>query len=143
MNKPAVLFLCTNNAVRSQMAEGLLKKKAAERFDAYSAGTEPKEIHDLTIQVMREVGIDLSGQRPKHVREYLGRLPVRVAIFVCQKAEQGCPTLWPGALTQLEWPLDDPAAFAGNDDERVARFRSVRDQLDTKITTWLAELSSG
>jgi|GEM_PF-157731 len=142
MSKPAVLFLCTNNAVRSQMAEGLLKKKAAEHFDAYSAGTEPKEIHPLTIQVMSEVGIDLSGQRPKDLRQYLGKLPVRVAIFVCQKAEEKCPTVWPGALTRLEWPFEDPAACQGGEEERIAKFRFVRDQIDHKIATWLTELSS-
>jgi len=142
MNKPAVLFLCTKNAVRSQMAEALLKKKAAEHFDAYSAGTEPKEIHHLTIQVMSEVGIDLSGQRPKDLRQYLGKLAVRVAIFVCQKAEEKCPTLWPGALTRLEWPFEDPAACQGGEEERIAMFRFVRDQIDHKITTWLTELST-
>ena len=140
MNKPAVLFLCTNNAVRSQMAEALLKKKAADHFDAYSAGTEPKEIHPLTIRVMSEVGIDLSGQRPKDLRQYLGKLAVRVAIFVCQKAEEKCPTLWPGALNRMEWPFEDPAACDGTDEERVAKFRSVRDQIDQKITAWLTQV---
>jgi arsenate reductase len=142
VSKPAVLFLCTNNAARSQMAEGLLRKKAAEHFDAYSAGTEPKEIHPLAIKVMSEVGIDLSGQQSKDLRTFLGRLPVRVAIFVCQKAEVKCPAIWPGALARMEWPLEDPAAVEGNEDERIAKFRSIRDQIDQKITTWLAELST-
>jgi len=141
MDKPAVLFLCTNNAVRSQMAEALLKKKGADKFDAYSAGTEPKEIHPLTIKVMSEVGIDLSAQHPKALREFLGRLAVQYAVFVCPKAEEKCPTLWPGALNRLEWPFDDPSAFVGTEEERIAKFRSVRDQIDLKITTWLAQLS--
>lgn len=141
MSKPAVLFLCTNNAVRSQMAEALLKRKAADHFDAYSAGTEPKEnIHPLTLRVMSEVGIDLTGQRPKALSEYLGRLPVRVAISVCPRAEDKCPTLWPGALARLEWPFEDPAACEGDEDVRIAKFRTVRDQIDEKITTWLTEL---
>ncbi len=143
MNKPAILFLCTNNAVRSQMAEAFLKKRAADHFDAYSAGTEPKEnIHPLTVQVMNEVGIDMSGQRPKGLYEYLGRLPVRVAISVCPRAEEKCPTTWPGALARLEWPFDDPDNCDGSDEERIARFRAVRDQIDGKISTWLQELAS-
>jgi arsenate reductase len=141
MNKPAVLFLCTNNAVRSQMAEAFLKKRAAEQFDAYSAGTEPKEIHPLTIRVMNEVGIDLSGQRPKDLRQFLGRLAVRYAVFVCKKAEEKCPTIWPGALNRIEWPFDDPAACDGSEEEQVKKFREVRDQIDKKIADWLAELS--
>jgi arsenate reductase len=144
MSKPAVLFLCTNNAARSQMAEALLRTKAAESFDVYSAGTEPKpDIDPLTIRVMREVGIDLSGQHPKGLLEYLGRLPVRVAISVCPRAEDKCPTLWPGALARLEWPFEDPAACAGSDDERLEKFRTVRDQIDRKITDWLTELTAG
>ena len=119
-----------------------MRKKAADHFDAYSAGTEPREIHPLTIRVMQEVGIDLTGQRPKDVRQFLGRLPVRVAIFVCKREEQKCPSVWPGALTRLEWPFEDPAICEGTEDQRIAKFRSVRDQMDQKITSWLAELSA-
>lgn len=143
MGKLAVLFLCTHNAARSQMAEAILKKRAAEHFDAYSAGSEPTEsIHPLTLRVMSEVGIDLSGQKPKHLSQFLGRLPVRVAISVCPKAEDKCPTSWPGTLSQLEWPVEDPTVCEGTEDERLARFRSVRDQIDEKITTWLTELTT-
>jgi len=137
MSKPAVLFLCTNNAVRSQMAEAILKKKASDRFEAYSAGMEPTEIHPMTIRVMSEVGIDLSGQRSKNLRQYLGKLTVHVAIFVCPKAEKLCPIMWLGALNRLEWPFEDPAAQVGNEEEQIAKFRSVRDQIDQKITTWI------
>jgi arsenate reductase (thioredoxin) len=142
MTKPTVLFLCTNNAVRSQMAEAFLKKRAADHFDAYSAGTQPlPSVHPLTIRVMSEVGIDLSQQRPKGLYEYLGRLPVRVAIFVCPKSEDKCPIMWPGALARLEWPFDDPAAQQGAEEEKLARFRAVRDQIDSRVTTWLTQLS--
>lgn len=131
-----VLFLCTHNAARSQMAEALLRTKASESFDVYSAGTDPKAAIDpLTVRVMSEVGIDLSGQRPKGLLEYLGRLPVRVAISVCPKAEDKCPTLWPGALARL--------ACQGNADERQEKFRAVRDQIDQKITGWLTGLTAG
>jgi arsenate reductase len=141
MNKPAVLFLCTNNAARSQMAEALLKKRAAEHFDAYSAGAEPKEIHPLTIRVMSEVGIDLNGHQSKHLRLFLGRLAVSVVVFVCPRAEEKCPTTWPGALNRMEWPFDDPAAHEGSDEERLQKFREVRDQIDQKIADWLTQLS--
>jgi arsenate reductase len=142
MSKPAVLFLCTNNAVRSQMAEALLKKKAGEILDAYSAGTEPTEIHPLTIKVMNEVGIDLTGQRPKALRDFLGRLAVGYVISVCPKAEEKCPMYWPGPVTRLEWAFDDPAEAKGTEEEQIAKFRSVRDEIDQKITSWLNEVSS-
>jgi arsenate reductase len=141
VSKPAVLFLCTNNAVRSQMAEALLNKKAAGQFEAHSAGTEPKEIHPLTIRVMSEVGINLSGHRPKDLRQYLGKLAVCYAIFLCPRAEDKCPVIWPGALNRLEWPFEDPATQDGTEDERIAKFRSVRDRIDERITAWLKELS--
>ena len=141
MDKPVVLFLCTNNAARSQMAEALLKKRAAERFDAYSAGTEPKDIHPLTIRVMNEIGIDLSGRQAKHLRLFLGRLAVRYAIFVCRRAEEKYPITWPGALNRLEWPIEDPAAQEGSDEECLQKFREVRDQIDKRIADWLADLS--
>ncbi len=140
MTRPVVLFLCTNNSARSQMAEAFLKKKAADEFDVYSAGTDPKEIHPLTHRVMDEIGISLSGQKSKGLRAFLGRLPVRYAIFVC-KVEDNCPTLWPGALERLEWPFEDPAAFEGTKEEKLVKFRSVRDQINEKITTWLEEVS--
>jgi arsenate reductase len=124
------------------MAEALLKKRAGDIFDAYSAGTEPTEIHPLTIKVMSEVGIDVSGQHPKPLRDFLGRLPVRYVVFVCPKAENKCPIFWPGAVKRLEWAFEDPAETKGTEEERIATFRSVRDQIDQKITGWLKELSS-
>lgn len=143
MTRPAVLFLCTHNAARSQMAEGFLRAKAPEHFDVYSAGSAPKEAIDpLAVRVMGEVGIDLSGQHPKGLFEYLGRLPVRVAISVCPQAEDQCPTLWPGALARLQWPFEDPAACPGSDAERLEKFRAVRDQIDRRISAWLVELTA-
>jgi arsenate reductase len=141
MTKPAVLFLCTNNAVRSQMAEAIFRRKAADAFDIYSAGSEPREIHPLTIRVMNEVGIDVSGQRSKDLRQFLGRLPVHFAIFVCQQAEDSCPINWPGALQRLKWPFEDPAACDGTEQQRIAKFRSVRDQIRAKIDAWMTDLA--
>lgn len=144
MSKPTVLFLCTNNAARSQMAEALLRTKAPETFDVYSAGTDPKpSIDPLTVRVMSEVGIDVSRQHPKGLLEYLGRLPVRVAISVCPRTEDKCPTMWPGAMARIEWPFEDPAACQGSEDERLEKFRRVRNQIDQKITDWLAEMTAG
>ena len=137
--KPAVLFLCTGNSARSQMAEGLLRKAAGDRFDVYSAGTAPKGIHPLTIRVMNEIGIDVSGQRSKHLDEYLGKLPVRYLVIVCDNANRECPSTWPGAFTRLVWLFDDPAACQGTDDERLEKFRLVRDQIATRIKAWLPQ----
>jgi arsenate reductase len=140
MNKPAVLFVCTHNAARSQMAEALLKHRAGEHFDAYSAGAEPTEIHPRTVRVLRELGIDASGQHAKPLKAYLGKLAINYAIFVCKNAEERCPTLWPSALVRMSWPFDDPTAATGSEDDRLAKFRAVRDQIDAKISAWLNEL---
>jgi arsenate reductase len=138
--KPAVLFLCVANSARSQMAEALLRKYAGDYFEVFSAGLRPREIHPLTIRVMAENGLDLSGQQPKGVRQFLGRLTVQVAITVCAAVEEDCPTHWLGARTRLSWPFPDPAAATGTEEERLAAFRAVRDQLDVKIRTWLREI---
>jgi arsenate reductase len=89
---------------------------------------------------MSEVGIDISDQYSKDLRRFLGKLPVRVAISVCAAVEADCPTNWPSALSLLSWPLEDPAACAGSEEERVATFRSVRDKLDRQIRSWLSEV---
>jgi arsenate reductase len=124
------------------MAEAFLKRRAAELFDAYSAGAKPTEIHPLTIRVMNEIGIELNGQHSKHLRQFLGKLPVRIAVFVCPRAEEKCPIVWPGALARLDWPFEDPAAHQGPDEERLQKFREVRDQIDRKVADWLRELSA-
>jgi arsenate reductase (thioredoxin) len=90
---------------------------------------------------MSEVGIDLSGQRSKDLRPYLGKLAVHYAIFVCPKVEDKWPVIWPGALARLEWPFEDPAAQERTEDERIAKFRSFRDRIDERITAWLKEQS--
>ena len=138
MPKQNVLFLCTGNSCRSQMAEALLRKRAGDRFDAYSAGTDPKGIHPLTIQVLNEIGIDTGKLRSKDVSEYLGRLTVHHLIVVCDNAEQSCPSVFPGMQHREFWPFDDPPAFAGTDAEKLEKFRQVRDQIDRRIQQWLA-----
>lgn len=138
MTKLAVLFLCTGNSARSQMAEALLRKHAGDRFAVYSAGTEPKGINPLTVRVMDEIGISLEDHRSKPLTEYLGKVRIHYAITVCENAEQSCPSVWPFCQQRLFWPFDDPAACEGPDEERLAKFREVRDQIETKIKTWLA-----
>ena len=120
------------------MAEGFLRHHGGDRFDVYSAGTEPAErVHPLSVAVMGERGIDISGQEPRHVREYLGVVPVHFAIIVCAGANETCPTAWPGARERLFWPFEDPAAFEGGEDETLEKFRAVRDQIEAKIVDWL------
>jgi arsenate reductase len=122
------------------MAEALLRHYGAGRFEALSAGLNPTTIHPLAIQVMREIGLDISGQRAKNVKEYLGRVPFGHVIFVCDKAEANCPRLYPPNLPE-SWPFEDPAAATGSDEERLNKFREVRDRLAARIQAWLAEHS--
>ena len=136
MVKHLVLFLCTGNAARSQMAEGILRHLASDAFDVLSAGTEPRAVDPLAVEVMAEIEIDISHQRSKGIVEYLGKIGPRYIIVLCEKAEQRCPKTWPGALNRLYWPLPDPTV-AGTEQERLARFRSVRDELTSRITQWL------
>src|SRR5262245_16303547 len=125
--KPNVLVLCTGNSCRSQMAEGFLRQFAADRFHIYSAGTEPKgEVHPLAVQVMAEEGVDISRQKPKGLREFRGRMPVRHLIIVCSGADRNCPRIFPGLSERLYWPFDDPAAFRRTSQETIAEFRRVR-----------------
>jgi arsenate reductase len=139
MSKAKVLFLCTGNSARSQMAEAFLRKYGGERFEVYSAGLEPKGINPNTERVMEEVGINLSGQYSKHVKEYMGKVHFGYLITMCDEAEASCPTTFPGIFQRLHWPFEDPAAFIGSDEEKVAKFREVRDKIDQRIKAWLAE----
>lgn len=139
MTRPVVLFLCTGNSARSQMAEAFLKKYAGDRLEVHSAGLEPCGIHPLTIQVMDEVAISLEGHRSKPLGDYLGKLSVRYAIIVCEQAEKACPRIWPFTKQRLFWPFENPAAFEGSEAECLTKFREVRDQIDEQIQHWLAE----
>jgi arsenate reductase len=122
------------------MAEGFLRSYAPGRYKAHSAGTNPTEaVHPLAIQVMQEKGINIAGQRPKDVSQYLGRLSVRHLIIVCDGANEKCPRIFPGMMNRMFWPFDDPAAFKGSADATVEKFRSVRDEIETRIKQWLKE----
>ena len=139
MDKTNVLFLCTGNSARSQMAEAFLRHYASESFEAYSAGLEPKGIHPYTLRVMSELGLDLSSQRSKDVREYLGQKHFGYLITVCSQAEARCPTTFPGVGQRLHWAFDDPAAFIGSEGETLSKFRQVRDQIADHLLRWLTE----
>jgi arsenate reductase len=139
MSKPKVLFLCTGNSARSQMAEAFLRKFAGDHFEVYSAGLEPKGINPLTIQVMAEQGLDLSGHTSKDVKSFIGNTSFEYMITVCAQAEESCP-IFPGMGTRLHWDIEDPSKIAGPTEERLAKFREVRDQLDGRVRQWLASL---
>jgi arsenate reductase len=123
------------------MAEAILRKYGEGRFEAYSAGLKPKSIHPLTIQVMKEKGYDLGGQHSKGVDEYLGKVLMHTLITLCDDAEKNCPTVWPGVNTRMHWSFEDPAAFEGPEEQKLTKFRQVRDQIEQKIREWVAEPS--
>jgi arsenate reductase len=129
--KPKVLFLCTGNSARSQMAEGYLRQVAGDRYEVCSAGIEPKGLNPLAVEAMAEIGIDISHQKSKDVRIFLGQY-VPYIITVCEDARERCP-IFPRTYKFLHWSFDDPAAAKGTHDERLAVFRRVRDGLIRKI----------
>lgn len=131
MAKPRVLFLCTGNSARSQMAEGMLHEMAGDRFEVLSAGTHPAGLNPLAIEAMREIGIDISKHRSKNVTEFLGK-PIEYVVTVCDRAKESCP-IFPGTYKFLSWSLDDPASFTGTRDEKLQAFRRIRDQISRHI----------
>jgi len=126
-----VLFLCSHNAARSQMAEGLLRHLAGDRFEAHSAGTTPTRIHPLAVAAMKEIGIDIGGQRSKSVDEFVGG-PFDYVITLCDEAQEQCP-IFPAGVRILHWGLPDPSAALGDEAARLAAFRRVRDDLAARI----------
>jgi len=133
-----VLFLCTGNSARSQMAEAFLRKYAGDKFEAHSAGLKPRGVNPFTVKAMQEKGIDISKQTSKGVEAYLGKTLFQYLITVCDDAEKNCPTAWPGINQRLHWSFEDPAAFESPDDEKLAKFRQIRDQIEERIKAWLA-----
>jgi arsenate reductase (thioredoxin) len=131
-----VLFLCTHNSARSQMAEGMLRAWAGDRYDAFSAGTEATEVRPLAIRAMAEIGIDISGQSSKTVQSLAGQ-EFDYAVTVCDDGKESCP-YFPGAKRQVHWSFEDPSAAQGSEDERLATFRRVRDQIAAQIREFVA-----
>ncbi|MBN1152773.1 MAG: arsenate reductase ArsC [Dehalococcoidia bacterium] len=141
MDRTRVLFLCNRNTARSQMAEGLLRHMADDRFEAFSAGIEPDVIHPMAIEVMREIGIDISGQRSKSLQEYMGKVHFSYLITVCSEAERKCPTTFPGMGHRLFWDIADPVAATGSTAEKLQRFRQARDEISERLAQWIAAQS--
>jgi arsenate reductase (thioredoxin) len=139
MDKQKVLFLCTGNSARSQMAEAFLRKYGGGSFEAHSAGLEPKGVNPLTVKVMDEIGIDISNQASKGIEVYLGKMLFTYLITVCDDADKNCPTVWPGVRTRMHWSFEDPARFEGAEQQKLAKFREVRDLMEKKIKAWVAE----
>jgi arsenate reductase len=129
--KERVLVLCTGNSARSQMAEGLLRDMAGDRFEVHSAGVDPSFVRPEAIAAMREVGIDISNQRSKSVDEFAGQ-QFDYVLTVCDNANQQCP-MFPGKSERIHWSIADPASVSGDDETRLAAFRSVRDELRKRL----------
>ena len=135
MSKHTICIVCTGNSARSQMAEGLFRDAAGDRFEVYSAGTRPSLVRPEAIAVMGELGIDLTGHRSKSVDEFAG-MRLDLVITVCDNANEICP-VYPGTTTRLHWPFEDPAGVEGTKAEREAAFRKVRDQIRARIAAYL------
>jgi arsenate reductase len=131
-----VLFLCTGNSCRSQMAEGALREVAGDRFEAASAGTTPTQINPMAVRVMAEIGIDISEQRSKSVVEMMGE-QFDYVVTVCDHAREACP-VFPGRATKLHWSFDDPASAEGSEEERLEVFRRVRDEIVSGIREFIS-----
>src|SRR5215217_1360061 len=139
--KARVLFLCTHNSARSQMAEGLLRRLAGDRFEIMSAGTEATHVRPLAVRAMDEVGVDISGQESKRLDRYLGQ-PFDYVITVCDDANEACP-VFAGAKNRRHWSLPDPSAAEGTEEERLAVFRSVRDGTRDRMQAELVDGRGG
>ena len=140
----SVLFLCTHNSSRSQMAEGLLRARGGTRFAVSSAGTHPRRVHPLAIRAMREIGIDMSeaaGYHAKGLDEFAGQ-PFDLVVTVCDEAAEECP-YFPGAHRQVHWGFPDPSAASGTDGERLAVFRAVRDAIAARVEAFVREQEDG
>jgi arsenate reductase len=135
--KERVLFLCTHNSARSQMAEAWLRALAGDRYEVASAGTEATRVHPLAARAMAEVGVDLGGHTSKTLDRFVGDRWDWV-ITVCDAANEACP-VFPGAAHRLHWSFDDPSGATGADEARLAMFRRVRDEIRTTLAAWLAD----
>lgn len=129
-----VLFLCTHNSARSQIAEGLLRDLAGDRFEVFSAGTEATLVREEAISVMEEIGVDISAQESKTLERYISE-PFDLVVTVCDDANEACP-VFPGARDRLHWSFPDPSRVKG--EERLAAFRKVRDEIQARIEGELA-----
>ena len=135
-HRQSVIFVCTHNSARSQMAEGMLRAWGGDRFEVDSAGTEATRVRPEAIAVMAEIGIDISGQTSKTLDAFLGR-PFDLLVTVCDQAREACPTL-AGVASQAHWSVDDPSAARGEEAARLAAFRAARETLADYVRTFIA-----
>jgi arsenate reductase len=135
MIKPKVLFVCTQNSCRSQMAEGLLRHDARDLFEVFSAGTKPSQVRPEAIAMMRELGIDISGHRSKSVEEFTGQ-HFDYVITVCDNAQESCP-VFPALTTRIHWSIEDPATVEGSEAQRFEAFRRIRDELRRRVRDFI------
>jgi len=136
-----ILFLCTHNSSRSQMAEGLLRTRGGPAFEVFSAGSHPREVHPLAIKVMRELGIDLGDHHAKGMEAFAAAPPMDLVITVCAEAHEACP-VFPNARAQVHWGFPDPSRVTGSEEQRLAAFRHIRDLIATKINQFLGHSPS-
>ncbi len=142
MNPPLVLILCTGNSCRSHLAEGILRASAGDLVRVASAGSKPTgAVHPKAIQVMHEIGIDISEHQSKHLEQFLDQ-PVDTVITVCGNADQACP-MFPGQVHRHHWGFDDPAHATGTEDEILAEFRRIRDEIRLTFEAYAAGLHRG
>lgn len=143
MQKDKVLFVCVHNSARSQMAEALLKKMAGDRFEAESAGLEPGKLNPLAVEVMKEIGIDISQNKTKSAFDLFkeGRLYTHVVTVCDETSAEQCP-FFPGITTRLHWSFADPSGFTGTHEEKLEKIRQVREAIREKIAAWLKELEA-
>lgn len=140
MAKEKVLFLCTGNSARSQMAEAFLRFYGGEKYEAHSAGLYPKGLNPYTVRVMEEKGISMEGHRSKDVKEYLANAIFSYFFTVCGHAEENCPKAFlMSAGRHYHWDFEDPAAFVGSEEETLNMFREVRDQIEARVKVWVQE----
>ena len=131
-----VLFLCTHNSSRSQMAEGLLRARSGDTFEVFSAGTHPRTVHPLAIKAMAEVGIDISKQRAKGIEEFIDQPPIDLVVTVCDEIAGECP-IFPNTRQQVHWSLPDPSTATGTEQERLAVFRFIRNLITSRINMFV------
>ena len=137
MSKPKVLIVCTGNAARSQMAEGLLRHDAGDRFEVFSAGIYPSYVRPLAIEAMRELGIDISGHRSKSVDEFADQ-DIDYVITVCDHANEVCPA-FPAKTKRIHWSIADPVAMWGSEEAQLEAFRRARDDIRGRLKKWMSE----
>jgi len=143
MKKKRILFLCIHNSARSQMAEAFLNKHGNKRYHVQSAGLEAGTLNPVVVEAMQEVGIDISGNRSKDVREYLDRGETfDIVVTVCDAGNAARCPIFPGNTQRLHWGFNDPSGLTGTHEEKLQQTRTIRDQIETKILAWLQETES-